>query len=148
MDGGARIVESSGRHLYADPDTRGILRQAVLPELPARSQCSQWLEGSMEWSSVTPWLRSGVEERSHSNSVEWSGVVSGRSMELHGAPKGMSPNLIRHSYIPFWKAVSFCQIVSQSQILPLSPSKFLPLRPCQLNLQFRTGYPMHVLPLS
>jgi hypothetical protein len=37
MDGGARIVESSGRHLYADPDTRGILRQAVLPELPARS---------------------------------------------------------------------------------------------------------------
>jgi hypothetical protein len=102
----------------------------------------------MEWSSVTPWLRSGVEERSHFNSVEWSGVVSGRSMELHGAPKGMSPNLIRHSYIPFWKAVSFCQIVSQSQILPLSPSKFLPLRPCQLNLQFRTGYPMHVLPLS
>jgi hypothetical protein len=111
-------------------------------------QCSQWLEGSMEWSSVTLWLRSGVEERSHSNSVEWSGVVSGRSMELHGAPRGMSPNLIRHSYIPFWKAVSFCQIVSQSQILPLSPSKFLPLRPCQLNPQFRTGYPMHVLPLS
>jgi hypothetical protein len=28
----------------------------------------------MEWSSVTPWSRSGVEERSHSNSVEWSGV--------------------------------------------------------------------------
>jgi hypothetical protein len=28
-----------------------------------------------------------VEERSYSNSVEWSGVVGGRSMELHGAPK-------------------------------------------------------------
>jgi hypothetical protein len=38
-------------------------------------QCSQWLEGSMEWISVTPWLRSGVGKRSHSNSVEWSGVV-------------------------------------------------------------------------
>jgi hypothetical protein len=32
--------------------------------------------------------RAGVEERSHSNSVEWSGVISGHSMELHGVPKG------------------------------------------------------------
>jgi hypothetical protein len=32
--------------------------------------------------------RAGVEERSHSNSVEWSGVISGYSMELHGVPKG------------------------------------------------------------
>jgi hypothetical protein len=102
----------------------------------------------MEWISVTPWLRSGVEERSHSNSVEWSGVVGGRSMELHEAQEGMPPSLIRHSYILFRKAVSFCQNVSQSRILPPSPFRFLPLRPCQLNLQFRTGYPMHVLPLS
>jgi hypothetical protein len=70
----------------------------------------------MEWSSVTPWLRSGVEERSHSNSVEWSGVVSGRSMELHGAPKGMSPNLIRHSYIPFWKIPTSKTMSTQSTI--------------------------------
>jgi hypothetical protein len=32
--------------------------------------------------------KAGVEERSHSNSVEWSGVISGHSMELHGVPKG------------------------------------------------------------
>jgi hypothetical protein len=32
--------------------------------------------------------RARVEERSCSNSVEWSGVVSGHSMELHGVPKG------------------------------------------------------------
>jgi hypothetical protein len=32
--------------------------------------------------------RAGVEERSHSNSVEWSGVISGHSMELHGVPEG------------------------------------------------------------
>jgi hypothetical protein len=42
----------------------------------------------MEWSSVTPWSRSGVEERSHSNGMEWSGVVGDDSMELHGVPKG------------------------------------------------------------
>jgi hypothetical protein len=29
-----------------------------------------------------------VEERSYSNSVEWSGVVSSYSMGLHGVPKG------------------------------------------------------------
>jgi hypothetical protein len=32
--------------------------------------------------------RAGVEERSYSNGVEWSGVISGYSMELHGVPKG------------------------------------------------------------
>jgi subtilase family serine protease len=32
--------------------------------------------------------RAGVEERSYSNGVEWSGVISGHSMELHGVPKG------------------------------------------------------------
>jgi hypothetical protein len=32
--------------------------------------------------------RSRVEERFYSNSVEWSGVISGYSMELHGIPKG------------------------------------------------------------
>jgi hypothetical protein len=31
----------------------------------------------MEWGSVTPWSRCGVEERSHSNGIEWSGVVDG-----------------------------------------------------------------------
>jgi hypothetical protein len=41
----------------------------------------------MEWSSVTPWSRSGVEERSRSNDMEWSGVVDGHSIELHGVPK-------------------------------------------------------------
>jgi hypothetical protein len=41
----------------------------------------------MEWSSVTPWSRSRVEERSHSNGIEWSGVVSGHSIELYGVPK-------------------------------------------------------------
>jgi hypothetical protein len=42
----------------------------------------------MEWSSFTPWLRSRVEERSHSNGMEWSGVVDSHSMELYGVPKG------------------------------------------------------------
>jgi hypothetical protein len=32
--------------------------------------------------------RSRVEERLYSNGVEWSGVISGYSMELHGIPKG------------------------------------------------------------
>jgi hypothetical protein len=32
--------------------------------------------------------RSRVEERFYSNSVEWSGVISGYSMELYGIPKG------------------------------------------------------------
>jgi hypothetical protein len=32
--------------------------------------------------------RAGVEERSYSNGVEWSGVISGHSMELHGVPEG------------------------------------------------------------
>jgi hypothetical protein len=41
----------------------------------------------MEWSSVSPWFRSGVEEGSHSNGIEWTGVVGGNSMELHGVPK-------------------------------------------------------------
>jgi hypothetical protein len=38
--------------------------------------------------------RAGVEERSYSNGVEWSGVISGHSMELHGVPKGdvVKPN--------------------------------------------------------
>jgi hypothetical protein len=32
--------------------------------------------------------RSRVEERFYSNSVEWSGVISGYSMELHRILKG------------------------------------------------------------
>jgi hypothetical protein len=59
----------------------------TLARAQSREQCSQWLEGSMEWSSVTPWSRSGVEERSRSNGMEWSGVVDGHSIELHGVPK-------------------------------------------------------------
>jgi hypothetical protein len=42
----------------------------------AATQYSQRLEGPMEWNSVTPWVRSRVEEKSHSNSVKWSGVES------------------------------------------------------------------------
>jgi hypothetical protein len=38
------------------------------------TQYSQRLEGPMEWNSVTPWVRSRVEEKSHSNSIKWSGV--------------------------------------------------------------------------
>jgi hypothetical protein len=32
--------------------------------------------------------RARVEERSHSNSVEWSGVISSHSIELYGVPEG------------------------------------------------------------
>jgi hypothetical protein len=56
-----------------------------------------------KWSSVTPWLMSGVQEGFHSNGIEWSGVVSGHSMKLHGVPKGMSLSLVKHNHIPFGK---------------------------------------------
>jgi hypothetical protein len=49
--------------------------------------------------------RAGVEERSYSNGVEWSGVISGHSMELL---KEMSLSLMGHGDIPFRKAVSYC----------------------------------------
>jgi hypothetical protein len=32
--------------------------------------------------------RAEVEERSYSDGVEWSGVIGGHSMGLHGVPRG------------------------------------------------------------
>jgi hypothetical protein len=58
--------------------------------------------------------------------MEWSGVISGYSMEFHGVPKGDVARPNRAYRLPFGKAVSYCQIgyLRSSSVAISNPATF------------------------